>query len=168
MNLKKHIRNFIITATAGCAIYFAPIADTEASAAQTDFSSNEFREIAQQYVGVPYRWGGTTASGFDCSGYVRQVFKELDVDLPRVSRDMYNVGTYVSKNELLPGDLVFFSASPSSSRITHVGIYYGNGKFIHSQLGDGVSFTSLSDPYYWGDRYVGAKRIAEVQLVSKR
>lgn len=163
MKYMKHFRNFIIALAAGFVIFFS-IGEQEASAA--DFTSNELRNTAVQYLGVPYSYGGTTSSGFDCSGFVRKVYSNLNISLPRTSVSMYNVGTSVKKSELIPGDLVFFNTSGRG--ISHVGIYYGNGKFIHSQTGKGVSLTSINDPWYWGDVYVGAKRVADVQLVSKK
>ncbi|CAM5191288.1 NlpC/P60 family protein OS=Ureibacillus acetophenoni OX=614649 GN=SAMN05877842_101156 PE=3 SV=1 [Ureibacillus acetophenoni] len=136
--------------------------ETEASAEEFDFTSEEFRETAKQYLNTPYRWGGTTTRGFDCSGYVMKVFTDLGINLPRTSSMQYQVGEAVAKDELQPGDLVFFNTTGKGKSVSHVGIYYGDGKFIHSQSYKGVSITDLNDPKYWGARYVGAKRIANV------
>lgn len=84
-------------------------------------------EYAKQLIGIPYRAGGTTTAGFDCSGYTSYVFKHFNVDLPRIAADQTSVGAVVNKADLQPGDLVFFGKS-----IYHVGIYVGNGQFIHS------------------------------------
>lgn len=82
-----------------------------------------------------------------------------------LSSVQYQVGESVAKTELQPGDLVFFNTLGNG--VSHVGIYYGDGKFIHSQSVKGVSITDINDPQYWGGRYIGAKRIANVQNVLK-
>lgn len=160
MSYKSILRNTALTFLAALAIFLSPIGNDEASAA--DFTSSDFKATSQKYLGVPYVYGGTTTSGFDCSGYVTAVFREFDVSLPRTSSSMYGVGKSVDKNDLVPGDLVFFNTSGSG--ISHVGIYFGGGKFIHSQTGKGVSITDLNDKWYWGNRYVGAKRVASVSF----
>ncbi|GAX90468.1 C40 family peptidase [Effusibacillus lacus] len=117
-------------------------------------NSGALLETAKSLVGVPYAWGGTTPSGFDCSGFVRYVFSQKGVDLARTSHDMYKQGTAVT--DLQPGDLVFFATYDSGA--SHVGIYLGDGQFISSTSSHGVKIDSFSSSY-WGPRYLGARRI---------
>lgn len=119
-------------------------------------SPTQIEATAKDYMGVPYVWGGTSPSGFDCSGYIQYVFKQNGISMPRTAAEQYNVGTSVSKGNLQKGDLVYFTtykAGPS-----HVGIYLGNGQFINASSSKGVSIASLSSSY-WANRYIGAKRV---------
>lgn len=102
--------------------------------------------IANQYIGVPYKWGGMSPEGFDCSGFVQYVYKQYGITLPRTTAQQPDVGTAVDKSELQPGDLVFFRGSqPHSNGIGHVGIYIGNDQFIHApSTGDVVKISKLS------------------------
>lgn len=129
-----------------------PIDNAEAA------TTSDLSATATQYLGTPYAYGGTTTNGFDCSGFTSKVFSDLGVKLNRTSGSQYQQGTAVSKSDLQVGDLLFFNTSGSG--ISHVAIYIGNNKMIHSQTGKGVSYSNVNDPYYWGPRYVGAKRVA--------
>ena len=111
--------------------------------------------IAMQYLGVPYVWGGASPSGFDCSGFVMYVYAQVGISLPHntVAQWSYSRAVSVPRSELQPGDLVFFAG------LGHVGIYVGNGQFIHApHTGDVVRIDSLGAGWY-SSEYVGAKRI---------
>jgi cell wall-associated NlpC family hydrolase len=111
---------------------------------------SEVVEIAMRYLGTPYRWGAEGPDAFDCSGFTRFVYRQVGIELPRVSRSQISAGDRVSRAELLPGDLVFFGTP-----IHHVGIYIGGGDMVHSpRTGDVVKISPLSTY----DCYVGATR----------
>lgn len=114
------------------------------------FNPDVLINSAKKHLGTPYKWGGTTPAGFDCSGFVMYVFGQHDISVPRTTTDIWNKGERVSKPSV--GDLVVFTTyKPGPS---HVGIYMGDNKFIHS--GDrGVEITSM-DNVYWNPRYMGA------------
>ena len=157
---KKNFKVTLIALLTALAILLSPLAANDASAA--NITSSQLSAEAKKYIGVKYRSAGTTTSGFDCSGYVQYVYNKLGVKLPRTSKSMYATGTAVKKNSLVPGDLVFFNTSGSG--VSHVGIYIGQGNFIHSSSSKGVSIAKIDDPYYWGKRYIGAKRVTQVTL----
>lgn len=119
--------------------------------------SSDIVSVAQQYIGVPYVWGGTTPSGFDCSGFTQYVFKQCGYSISRIADAQYSDGSYVSYDNLTAGDLVFFINTYSTNGISHVGIYIGGGQFIHAANG-GVKISSLSESYY-SSRYYSACRI---------
>ena len=112
---------------------------------------------AKKLLGTPYVWGGTTPNGFDCSGFVQYVFKQSGISLPRTTTEQYKIGTYVSKSNLQPGDLVFLQNTYREG-ISHVGIYIGSGKMIHASSSKGVVTSDLSTSYYT-QHYYGARRV---------
>jgi cell wall-associated NlpC family hydrolase len=108
--------------------------------------------IAMQYLGTPYVWGGASPAGFDCSGFVMYVFAQVGVSLPHNAAAQYGYGMPVSRDQLQPGDLVFFNG------LGHNGIYIGGGQFIHSpHTGDVVKISSISG--WYSSTWVGARRL---------
>ncbi|MZQ82657.1 hypothetical protein GQF01_11100 [Paenibacillus sp. 5J-6] len=117
---------------------------------------------AQKYLGTPYVFGapyGQTKT-MDCSSFVKTVFAQYDITLPRVSRDQAKEGKLVSKSNLQTGDLVFFTTVDSGKNIGHVGIYVGDGMMIHTYGEGGVKFTSINKEW-WADHYVTARRVLD-------
>lgn len=115
---------------------------------------------AQRYLGTRYVYGGSSPNGFDCSGFTSYLYAQYGYSLPHsASRQYANCGCKISKSDLQPGDLVFFSSSGSNGRITHVGLYIGNNSVIHARYSLGkVHINSLSEGYY-SRNYVGAVRV---------
>jgi len=111
---------------------------------------------AMRFIGTPYSFGGTSARGFDCSGYVQHVFAMMGMHLPRTADAQYDAARRIAQNAMVKGDLVFFHTYAEG--VSHVGIYLGNDKFIHSSSSHGVTVSSLHDSY-WAARYLGAKRV---------
>lgn len=111
---------------------------------------------AHRFTGTPYVYGGTSERGIDCSGFTQRVFAVNGIKLPRTADVQYGVGKAVPRGKEEPGDLVFFETyCPGPS---HVGIFLGNGQFIHASSSRGVTVSSLSESYY-KNRYLGAKRV---------
>ncbi|MFC3873014.1 C40 family peptidase [Neisseria musculi] len=115
---------------------------------------------AMGLLGVAYRYGGTSSrTGFDCSGFMQHIFsRSMQISLPRTSADQAREGEYVSRSSLLPGDMVFFRTM-GGSRISHVGLYIGNDRFIHApRAGKRIEIASLNNKY-WKTKYATARRI---------
>jgi peptidoglycan DL-endopeptidase CwlO len=110
---------------------------------------------ALRFLGTPYVFGGTTPAGFDCSAFVQHVFRMAGIALPRTADAQYDVG-HAAVGGPRPGDLVFFHTYEGG--VSHVGIYLGNGKFVHASSSRGVMVSQLSESY-WAARYLGAKRL---------
>jgi cell wall-associated NlpC family hydrolase len=108
--------------------------------------------------GAPYRLGGIDPAGFDCSGFVRYVYQQHGVAMPREVREQFRVGRTVDRDRLEPGDLVFFSTvAPGAS---HVGIVIGGDQFVHAPSERGVVRVENLSSQYWSARYIGAKRVS--------
>lgn len=113
-----------------------------------------------KYLETPYKYGGSSDQGIDCSGFTKQVFgSSLSLELPRSAREQYGVGEKIGKEELKFGDLVFFNTRRRSNP-GHVGIYLGDNQFVHASRQLGVTISSLDETYY-NKRYTGARRVLE-------
>jgi hypothetical protein len=127
-----------------------------------------FQSQVDKYIGIPYRTGGSTEKGFDCSGFVRQVYSEFfGLDLPHQSGSQSSLPFMqkITKDDLITGDLVFFTTGKKHKRISHVGIYLSDGRFIHAAKG-GVTVSSL-DSSYWKARFFVAKRVGSDDIWNR-
>ena len=154
------------TILAACAVATRPVPEIvdagkrpEPVADRFETSQNSGRialEAARNMIGAPYRYGGANPRGFDCSGLVQYSFGIAGIKLPRTSQDIFRDSQLIDPNLVQPGDLVFFSIS--RGKVSHVGIYDGQNRFIHApSSGKGVSYANLGDPY-WRERLVGVGR----------
>ncbi len=122
-------------------------------------TADKLISFAKRFIGVRYRWGGSSPKGFDCSGFTQYVFKNIGIALNRTSTSQAAQGKRVSKSNLQPGDLVFFDTNGGNNRINHVGIYIGGGRFIQSSsTGTGVTISNISSGFYSGT-YMTARRV---------
>src|SRR5882724_6484996 len=158
--MNRRLASFVIfvvvaAALAGCSAVSVPAPTAERP---TDSARGQtVVALAKQHVGAPYRWGGSSPSGFDCSGLVRYVYAQVGVDLPHNAAKQYELGAPVAREDLQPGDIVFFD------RLRHNGIYIGDGRFIHArQTGKRVAVAGLDEAWY-AERWVGARRIEPLQ-----
>ncbi len=134
------------------------------------YSQHDVEKVLKNYIGIPYKLGGEGIRGFDCSGFVRHAFNKIfDVDLPRSSTEQHASASLkkVSKGACNTGDLLFFSSSVKSKRISHVGIYLADGNFIHSQGKKGVIISSM-DTSYWKQRLRSSKRLPGIEVVPEK
>lgn len=144
----------------GCAGYQSLPEQTRAAPAVSGGSEGQevvqsLTRVFQRYEGTPYRYGGTNARGFDCSGFILTAYKEgLGQHLPRTTGQMLAEGHFVRRDQLRPGDLIFFRIGGKEQ---HAGIFMGNNRFIHSSSSKGVMESSLASPY-WRQRYTQARR----------
>src|SRR5690606_34455528 len=127
------------------------VSEENMSGNETDYLTEQLINVAKDYKGTKYVWGGMSRSGMDCSGFVKTAFDTFDINLPRTSREMSKTGERINKSEAQPGDLIFFK-NGGSRVINHVGIIIevndGEIKFIHSASSKGVSINSTNDTYY--------------------
>ncbi len=164
---KRRFRNFTIGVSLGAALLaagtgFTGNSSTAYAATSTTTASTVSASIADQviatglkYQGVPYEYGAESGntSSFDCSSFTQFIFEQNGISLPRSSKQQSTVGTFVPRNELQPGDLVFFY-----SPVHHVAIYMGDGKILHTYGDDGVTITPL-DTGWWDSHYTTARRV---------
>ena len=157
--IAKEAKTAAAAASSGAAKTTQPATQPQTNAAPPKAGS-KFVSYAKQFIGVRYKWGGTTTKGFDCSGYTQYIMRHFGANIPRVSRDQATEGSAVKKENLRVGDLVFFAKSATNRTINHVGIYIGSGNFIHSSSGGGgkgVTISNLNSGSY-AKRYVTARR----------
>lgn len=117
--------------------------------------ANDIISYAYNFIGTPYVFGSNGPKAFDCSAFTKYVFAHFGVSLPRTSQSQYGSGTVISRDNLIPGDLVFFN---TYTYLGHVGIYIGGGDFIHASSSKGVTVSSLNDGYY-SSRFEGGTRV---------
>lgn len=127
-----------------------------------DSGRQELLKDAEKYIGAPYKYGGNTSSGFDCSGFTVKVYNENKATLPRRSEDQSQAGVAISVKDIEPGDLVFF-ATAGGTKVSHVGIVHDIGedgeiKFIHASTSKGVMISSLNEKY-WNKAFLFARRV---------
>ena len=143
-------------------------AQAQAAKATQNSVIGEYTHAAEQlvdealsYLGIRYRFGGTSpATGLDCSGLVLNVFRNaVGLDLPRTAREMANLGDKIGRQELKPGDLVFFNTMRRT--FSHVGIYLGDGKFVHAPSSGGKVRVESISTAYWAKRFNGARRLID-------
>jgi cell wall-associated NlpC family hydrolase len=116
-------------------------------------------DFAKQFLGVGYVWGGTSPNGFDCSGLIKYTYQNFGIPLERVASAQAKEGTFVSKDNLIPGDLVFFDTNGTRRYINHVGMYIGDGKFIQASSGYSKVVISTLISGFYSNTYMTARRI---------
>ncbi|MBS4190221.1 C40 family peptidase [Bacillus sp. FJAT-49705] len=150
----KRIAKVILTASLLLPTFFGV---GQASAASV---TDEMIDYSKTLIGIPYVYGGNNTSGFDCSGFIKFVYDKFNISLPRISADQYAGGTAVNKEDLIPGDLVFFNTA-GGGKVSHSGIYLGDNQFIHADSTKGIKISNLETERYWKNAYHGAKRYIE-------
>jgi cell wall-associated NlpC family hydrolase len=146
-----------LTGCASTAQQSAAESEAGATTAKTQSRSHRGLAIARDMVGIPYRYGGADPRGFDCSGLVYYSYRKAGIEVPRTADEQYRKSKRVQAGALQPGDLVFFTIS--RDKPSHVGIYTGNGRFIHApSSGKSVAYASLHNPY-WEERLTGSGRL---------
>ena len=158
-NTPKFYRQGKSTGVAPSAAALNGTAGSSSSASAPSVSGSAIVTEAQKYLGTPYVYGGSSASGFDCSGFTMYIFSQVGISLPHGATSQYRMCRSVTTAERAPGDLVFFATGGSG--IGHVGIYLGGGQFIHSSTSSGVIISSLYESYY-ARTYLYAARLIDM------
>lgn len=141
----------------------SPLGSFKTEAASTGGSIVDY---GKKFMGVPYVWGGTSPSGFDCSGFTQYIYKNAaGISIPRTTDQQYKIGTAVAKSDLQPGDLIFYENTYKKG-ISHVGVYAGNNMVLNATSSDGIDLVSMNNPY-WGPRYAGAKRVIQEEMAPE-
>ena len=152
---------FFLTSSLGCSTSSPTRKNhhsTQLRSSQEHSQQKKVTERAVSFLGTPYRYGGTTPKGFDCSGFIQYVYKtSINIGLPRLAREQARAGKSVSGKELRPGDIVYFKIK--RQRSPHVGIYLGRNKFIHAPSSGGRVNIQNIQSKYWRKLYRGARRI---------
>ncbi|SHO51946.1 C40 family peptidase [Desulfopila aestuarii] len=164
-----HLRNIFKTSiaillssaliTISCATAFATERQYGSPRTSFGFTDKQFEKKVKEYLDVPYKTGGTTKNGMDCSGFSKTVYSKLfGINLPHSSVDQFRLSALrkIDANQLKPGDLIFF-ANKKKRKVNHVGVYLSDKKFIHASSSQGITVSSL-DNDYWRNRFVGSKR----------
>jgi cell wall-associated NlpC family hydrolase len=127
---------------------------------------NDIEWNAKRFLGTPYVWGATGPSKFDCSGFTQWVYRDVGITIPRVSKDQARVGEYISYNNLRRGDMVFFDTKKHrSGKVTHVGIYLGDGNFIHaSSAGKQVVIYNFNRKNFYKKRFLWGRRVTNSSI----
>jgi murein DD-endopeptidase len=149
--LKKFVVAFVII------VSFSTLFSNMGDKAEAAYYHTKAVSVAKSNIGVPYRWGGMSPSGFDCSGLIKYSYASAGKTLNRTAAQMYYGNGYRIYNYIQPGDLMFYAPNKASSP-THVAMYIGNGKMIMASSSKGVMITSTNNSY-WHPRYIGTKRI---------
>ncbi|KMY51630.1 C40 family peptidase [Peribacillus loiseleuriae] len=159
MSISLPVSKWLVVALSFVALVVAFIFGP-ANASATINYGDEVTAVAGDYVGSPYKYGGTTPEGFDASGFTQYIYQDAatEMKIPRTSTEQYKTGKAVQQKDLKTGDLVFY-ATGEKGKVSFVGIFNGDGTFVGSTT-KGVKIVKMSDKY-WKDRYIGAKRIIE-------
>jgi cell wall-associated NlpC family hydrolase len=156
----QHVRRLVVCCACVAALFGAKVttaAPASAPPASPAAAGLQVADLAQQYVGSRYKWGGSSPAGFDCTGFVMWIFGQFGVSLPHNEAGQLASGDRVNAEELQPGDVLVF-ANTYRRGLSHVGIYLGEGRFVHAvDERHGVLVSNLWDSY-WGPRFVGASR----------
>ena len=131
-----------------------------------DSSIDDIKKNAKSFLGTPYVWGATGPTKFDCSGFTQWVFRDVGINIPRVSREQAKVGQYITYENLQPGDMVFFDTKRHrTGKVCHVGIYLGNGDFIHaSSAGKKVVIFNFDEKSFYKKRFLWGRRVVNNNL----